>query len=210
MSRPEVLIIKTGVANIASLFAAFDRLGRQGRLTEAPEDVLKGEHVVLPGVGAFAAGMAKLRERGLDEALGERIEQGRPTLAVCLGLQLLCEASEESPGVAGLGVVPARVARFDDSVRVPQFGWNQVTPVAGPGGAPGGATGGGSLLEPGFAYFANSFRVAALPDGWGGATSDHGDSFVAALERGSLLACQFHPELSGRWGSDLLARWLAR
>jgi len=202
MSRSEVLIIETGVANIASLVAAFERLERLPRRTDEPEDVRAGEHVVLPGVGAFAAGMEKLRERGLDEALRARIGEGKPTLAVCLGLQLLCESSEESPGVAGLGVVPAQVARFDDSVRVPQFGWNQVTPVE--------ALGGGSLLEPGFAYFANSFRVAALPDGWDGAEAEHGDSFVAALERDSLLACQFHPELSGRWGSDLLARWLER
>jgi glutamine amidotransferase len=190
-------IIDTGVANIASLLAAFERLGRPARLTDSAVEIRDAGHVVLPGVGAFAAGMEKLTRAGLDGPLTERIAAGAPTLAVCLGLQLLCEGSAESPGVEGLGVVPAAVTRFGDGVRVPQFGWNEVKPAEG-----------AALLRPGFAYFANSFRVAALPPGWTGATADHGGPFVAALERGGLLACQFHPELSGRWGGELLERWL--
>ena len=194
-----VYIIDTGVANIASLLAAFVRLGRPAALTDSAVQVGSARHLVLPGVGAFAAGMDKLQRAGLVAPLRQRLAEGAPTLAVCLGLQLLCESSAESPGVEGLGVVPAAVTRFGEDVRVPQFGWNEVTPAAG-----------ATLLEPGFAYFANSYRVAALPAGWTGATADHGGPFVAALERGGLLGCQFHPELSGRWGEALLARWLAR
>lgn len=197
MAQAEVRIIDTGVANIASLLAALERLGRPARLTRSSVEVREASHVVLPGVGAFGAGMERLVGEGLDVALRRRLDDGGATLAVCLGLQLLCRSSEESPGVTGLGVVNAEVTRFGAGVRVPQFGWNRVEPTSGAG-----------LLEPGFAYFANSFRVAELPQGWTGATADHGGSFVAALERGSLLACQFHPELSGRWGSELLGRWL--
>ncbi len=194
-----VRIIDTGVANIASLLAAFERLDRPAALTDSPAEIRGADHVVLPGVGAFRAGMDRLAGAGLQEPLRERIASGAPTLAVCLGLQLLCETSEESPGVQGVGVVPASVTRFGGDVRVPQFGWNQVEPAPGAG-----------LLRSGFAYFANSFRVEALPAGWTGATADHGGAFVAALEKDGLLACQFHPELSGRWGSELLGRWLQR
>lgn len=197
MAAASVVIIDTGVANIASLLAAFERLGRPARLTDSAVELADAAHVVLPGVGAFRAGMERLNSAGLAEPLRERIANGAPTLAVCLGLQLLCESSEESPGVAGLGVVPSQVTRFGDTVRVPQFGWNEVAPTRD-----------AELLEPGFAYFANSFRVQRLPEGWTGATADHDGPFVAALERGGLLACQFHPELSGRWGSELLGRWL--
>jgi len=199
MTEASVLIIDTGVANIASLLAAFERLGRPARLTDSVVELGDAAHVVLPGVGAFRAGMERLTGAGLAEPLRRRIDAGRPTLAVCLGLQLLCEASEESPGVEGLGVVPARVTRYSDAVRVPQFGWNEVEPGEG-----------AALLEPGFAYFANSFRIERLPNGWTGATADHDGPFVAALERDDLLGCQFHPELSGQWGSALLGRWLQR
>lgn len=195
----DVWIIETGVANIASLFAGFRRLGAAPALTTDPDVVRTADRVVLPGVGAFAAGVARLRDRGLAPPLRERIAADRPTLAVCLGLQLLCESSEESPGETGLGAVPVHVTRFGAGVRVPQFGWNRVEP--GPGA---------SCLEPGFAYFANSFRIdaAVVPAGFGVATADHGGPFVAALQRGGLLACQFHPELSGAWGQALLGRWL--
>lgn len=199
MTVPEVILVDTGVANIASLVAAFGRLGLKARLSLDDRRVREAEALVLPGVGAFAAGMARLREAGLVEALRARVVEDRPTLAVCLGLQLLCSFSEESPGVDGLDVVPARVTRFQDSCRVPQFGWNRVTPGEG-----------ARLVLPGFAYFANSYRVAEPPPGFGVSTSEHGGPFVAALERGALLACQFHPELSGAWGQDLLLRWLQR
>lgn len=194
----EVVVVRTGTANLASVLAGLERAGAAPRITDEPEEVEVAPRVVLPGVGAFSAAMERLRGKGLDLPLAERIRADRPTLAVCLGLQLLAEESEESPGVAGLGLFPGRAARFPRTVRVPQLGWNRVEP--GPGCR---------LLAPGFAFYANSYRLVDPPAGWEAAASDHGGAFVAALERGPVLACQFHPELSGEWGLELLKRWLA-
>ncbi len=177
--------------------AALARVGAAPRLTDHPADVMTAERVVLPGVGAFAAAMSHLRANGLAKPLAERAEGGRPLLAICLGMQLLAEASDESPGVSGLGVFPGRARRFGSGVRVPQLGWNPIEPE-----------GGCQYLLPGHVYFANSYCLDEIPDGWRGATADHGGPFVAALERGRILACQFHPELSGEWGLALLRRWL--
>ena len=198
MSADEVLIVRTGTANLASVCAGLRRAGATPRLTESPNDVAVAERVVLPGVGAFGAAMARLTDKGLDRVLAERIAAGRPTLAVCLGLQLLCDESEETPGVRGLGLVAGCITRFSTAVRVPQLGWNL---VAADDRAP-------LLHNPGYAYFANSYKLDAAPTGWTAAYADHGGRFVAALERGTVLACQFHPELSGPWGLELLRRWL--
>ncbi len=193
-----ILVISTGVANIASMHAGLRRIGAQPESTQDPQAVLDAPHVVLPGVGAFGAGVAALEDMGMKEALQERISLDRPTLCVCLGLQLLCKSSEESPGVAGLGILDAHIQRFSHEVRVPQLGWNQVTPDDPEH----------PLLRPGHAYYANSFRLATIPAGWTGAWTDHGGRFVAALSRSRVLACQFHPELSGAWGQALMQRWL--
>jgi imidazole glycerol phosphate synthase glutamine amidotransferase subunit len=201
-----VYIIHTGVANIASMMAAFRRLGWEPFRTEDPELIRRAERVVLPGVGAFGEGMARLRELGMLDIIIERAAADRPLLAVCLGLQLLCECSEESPGVQGLGIIPSKITRFaqntlSDTVRIPQFGWNFVR-----------ADDSCVLLESGYAYFANSYRLKPDRDDelldWNVAWTEHGGPFVSALERGRLLACQFHPEISSKWGSKLLERWL--
>ncbi|HSO21683.1 MAG TPA: imidazole glycerol phosphate synthase subunit HisH [Chondromyces sp.] len=194
----EVVVIRTGTANLASVGAALERAGSTVRFSEDPADAEGADLVVLPGVGAFGPVAARLDELGLRDPLTRRIAAGRPTLAICLGLQLLAAASEESPGALGLGVVPATATAFRDGLRVPHLGWNRVT-----------AGDGCSLLENGAAYFANSYKLDEVPTGWTGATTDHGGSFVAAIERGPVLACQFHPELSGAWGQALIERWLA-
>ncbi len=118
--------MRTGSANLASVIAAFERAGRTPRMVDDAVAVARAERLVVPGVGAFGAVMARLDELGLVEALTERIAAGRPTLAICLGLQVLASGSDESPGVAGLGVVPGRVTRLPDGVVVPQLGWNRV------------------------------------------------------------------------------------
>lgn len=195
----EITIVDTRAANTASVRAAFARLGRSTRVTADPVDVRRAARVVLPGVGAFGPAVEHLRLSGLDEALSARVQADRPTLAVCLGLQLLCTSSDEAPGVAGLGLVPGSVRPFPPGVLRPQLGWNRVH-------APGDR---GSVVS-GHAYFANSFRLVGRPAGWAVSASDHGGPFVAALERGATLACQFHPELSGAWGAGLLTRWIER
>jgi glutamine amidotransferase len=197
-ARPEVVVVCTGTANLASVLAGLTRAGADPRLTEDPDEVASARLVVLPGVGAFAAAMGRIVRQGLLPPLAGRVRAGRPTLGICLGLQVLAEASEESPGVAGLGVLPETVTRFTGDVRIPQLGWNRVEPDAAC-----------ALLRPGFAYFANSYRLPRPVPGWGAALADHGGPFVAAIERGAVLGCQFHPELSGAWGLELLQRWLA-
>lgn len=202
--RREVVIVKTGVANLASVIAAFERLGADTLVTTDAERVRTAQAVMLPGVGAFGAGMQALRahDGALAEALRDRFQADRPTMAICLGLQLLCEASEETPGIHGLGILSGQVTRFADAphLKVPQLGWNRVETESDSH----------IFLEPGFAYFANSFKLDAAPAGWKAARAHHGGPFIAALERGRMLVCQFHPELSGPWGMGLMGRWLAR
>jgi imidazole glycerol phosphate synthase glutamine amidotransferase subunit len=196
-----VKVVRTGTANLASVLAGLSRAGASAEVTEDIAAVESAERLVLPGVGAFGAAMERLSALGLIEPLQRRIDQGRPTLAVCLGLQLLAESSEESPGIRGLARFPLAVRRFapQAGLRVPQLGWNRIQPDPSC-----------TLLEPGWAYFANSYRLVEAPAGWSAAWSDHGGRFIAAIERGAILACQFHPELSGAYGRALLLRWLTR
>jgi imidazole glycerol-phosphate synthase subunit HisH len=191
-----VTIVPTGTANMASVVAAFRRLGVETRQARSASDVADADRVVLPGVGTFGSAVDALDAFGVRGPLRDRIASDGPTLAICVGMQVLCAASTESPDSTGLGVVPVTVDRFTTAVRVPQMGWNRVQPVST-----------SRFIEAGWAYFANSFRLVSAPDGWRAAVADHGGRFIAAIERGSVLACQFHPELSGPWGADLIRRW---
>jgi glutamine amidotransferase len=197
MSERDVLVVRTGTANLASVLAGLERAGARASVTADPFAVRDAGRLVLPGVGAFAAAMHELESARLVEALATRLREARPTLAVCLGMQLLGEESEESPGVRGLALFPGRALRFPGSVRTPQLGWNRIEPSPEC-----------RLLRSGHAYFANSYRFVTPPAGWHAALCDHGGPFVAAIERGSILACQFHPELSGGFGRELIERWL--
>ena len=192
-----VTVVATGIANTASVVAALGRLGVKADVTDDADRLRTAGPVVLPGVGAFGAGMTSLRGRNIDGEIASRVREGQPVLAVCLGMQMLCACSEETPGVAGLGVVDAPVCAFPVEVRTPQFGWNRVE-----------ADEKCRIITTGDAYFANSYRVTDPPRGWASASATHGGPFVAALERGPALLCQFHPELSGAWGLELIERWL--
>jgi imidazole glycerol phosphate synthase glutamine amidotransferase subunit len=191
------VVLPTGTANLASVLAAFARLGAATRIASEPGMVERAERVVLPGVGTFGAAVAGLRAAGLEQAIAARVRAGEPTLAMCVGLQVWFEESDESLGEIGLSLLEGRVGQFPSVVRVPLFGWNRVEPEPGC-----------RYLAPGFAYFANSYRVLAAP-GCRVATAEHGGRFIAALERDRVVACQFHPELSGAYGHQLIARWLA-
>ncbi len=192
----DVLILPTGTANLASVEAAFKKLGASTERASDPDAIERAKHVVLPGVGTFGATMVGLETAGFAQRIAARVREGRPTLSMCVGLQVLFEASQESPNAKGLGVIPGEVGRFPVNVSVPQFGWNRIEPEAGC-----------RYLEAGYAYFANSFRIEAAPD-CKTAIAEHGGPFVAAFEREDVVACQFHPELSGAFGLALIRCWL--
>jgi imidazole glycerol phosphate synthase glutamine amidotransferase subunit len=199
--KPQAHIVRTGTANLASVAAAIERAGWQPQLVSRPQEIETAEWVVLPGVGTLAAAMTRLKDDGLRDPLLQRLQSGRATLAICLGLQLLAESSEESPHEPGLGILRAKVRRFPATVRVPQLGWNIVQAQAEERQT--------AWLSPGYAYFANSYCLDSHPgEGWSVAWSHHGIKFIAAVARGRVLACQFHPELSGPWGHELLQWWL--
>ena len=192
----DLVVVPTGVANLASILALCERLGRRARLAASARDVEAAGHVILPGVGAFGAAMEALEAKGFSSALRARFAAGRPTLAVCVGMQVLLEGSEESPGVPGLGIVAGRARRLRGRP-LPQLGWNRMA-------APVGAR----LLDSGWAYFAHSYALDDPPSGWVAASVEYGARFVAAIERGRCLATQCHPELSSEWGHALVERWL--
>ncbi len=192
-----VAIVDSGVANLAAVESALTALGVAYTITEDPQVVLAATHAILPGVGRFSAGLETLRRHGLDEAVREVHERGTPLLAVCLGMQMLGDGSDESPDTPGLGIVPGQFRRLPDSVRVPHLGWNQVSADEGSG------------LPSGTAAFANSYYLPDPPSGWNAARTTHGATFVSMLGQGRTLACQFHPELSGPFGMDLIQSWLS-
>ena len=160
MEMQTIQIIDTGVANIRSLQAAFTRLGRQWQLTVDPNMIADADSVVLPGVGTFNAAIESIDQKNLRQAIIDRIDADKRTLAICLGLQILCSSSDESEGAKGLGILSNQITRFSDNVTVPQLGWNQVFSKSS------------SSFEPGEAYFANSFRLVEEPEGWNFAKTD--------------------------------------
>ena len=192
-----VVIIDSGVANLASVRSAFAALGVDGVVAREPDVVSDATHVVLPGVGRFEAGMESLHRHELDQALMDAYAAGKPLLAICLGMQLLGDGSDESPGVPGLGILPGTFEHLPASVRVPHLGWNRVE--ADPS----------SSMPSGMAAFANSYCLTAVPPGWSATWTTHGLRFVSALSKGRTLACQFHPELSGSFGMALIQAWLS-
>ena len=190
-------VIDSGVANLASVLTALEELGGRPRVVREAGELEGASHVVLPGVGAFGPAAAALRERGFDVALRRAAEAGTPVLGICLGMQLLAEASQEAPGERGVGLYRGTFERLPPTVTVPHLGWNGVQ-----------VSGHDPILASGTAAFANSYCLPTAPAGWAAARTLHGRPFVAALRRGAVLLCQFHPELSGRYGMALLRRWL--
>jgi imidazole glycerol-phosphate synthase subunit HisF len=192
-----ISIVDTGISNIASVRSALRHLGLAFQLISDPDQLRLADRILLPGVGSFDTGMRNLNRNGLTGVLSDKIVTGTPTLAICLGLQLLCDGSDEAPGVPGLGVIPGVCRALPDSVRIPQQGWNHVT---------GGIC--EDLTGPGFVAYANSFALPAIGEDWRPSFTTYGEQFVAAVYRDGLFACQFHPELSGSYGLGLIKAWM--
>ena len=180
-----VAVCAYGAGNVRSVVVAFERLGASARVTEDPIAVTTADLAVLPGVGSAASAMDGLRQRGLDEALRERVADGGPTLGICLGLQLALDQTEEDGGVEGLGIVSGRAVRIR-SGRVPRIGWATVQPS-------------GEAF-----YFAHSY-AAETP-----AATARSEGIVAVADQGSFVGVQFHPEKSGGAGARFLERCLSR
>jgi len=180
-----VAVCDYGAGNVRSVALALERLGASVAVTRRAADVHAAGLAVLPGVGSAASAMESLRSTGLDAALRERVAAGKPTLGICLGLQLALEESEEDGGVSGLGLVPGRAIRLRDG-RVPRIGWATVEPE-------------GEAF-----YFAHSY-AAETP-----AATARSEGIVAVAEAGSFLGVQFHPEKSGAAGARFLERCLSR
>ncbi|HVL80904.1 MAG TPA: imidazole glycerol phosphate synthase subunit HisH, partial [Actinomycetota bacterium] len=177
-------VVDYGLGNLPSVTKALERAGADVALLETP-DALHDElrAVVLPGVGHFGAGARNLRETGFDAALKDWVDADRPLLAICVGLQLLFERSEEDPDERGLAVVPGTVRRLR-APKVPHMGWNDLSVREGARVL--------SAVEPGEkAYFVHSFHVCPEPDHVA-ATTTYGETFCSAIERGSLVGVQFH------------------
>lgn len=194
--QPLVAVLDYGIGNLRSAQKALERVGADARLTADSGLIAEADAVVLPGVGAFGACMDALRDCGLDGVAIEAANDDRPFLGVCVGMQMLYEGSEETPGAVGLGVLPGRLRRLPDTVKRPQMQWNLVD-VRRPSQlfAP--------VPEPVWVYFVHSY--AADADGESViATCDYGGPVAAAVEREGLWATQFHPEKSGTVGLELL------
>jgi len=194
---PVVAIIESGGANIASLQFALERLGAESEVTADPERIAAAGRVILPGVGAAADAMRRLRGTGLDRLIPTLTQ---PVLGICLGMQLLFESSEEGPADC-LGVVPGCARRFPDAqgLPVPHIGWNTLKPARSSPLLAG--------LEPEcYAYFVHSYAIAAGAATT--ATTDYGAPFSACIEWGNFFGAQFHPERSAAVGARLLKNFL--
>jgi glutamine amidotransferase len=195
-----IAVLDYGIGNLRSAEKALQRQGGNARLVSDPEVAARAEAVVLPGVGGFGRCIEALRESGLDKVALDAIEEGKPFLGICVGLQLLYEGSEESPGATGLGVLPGNVERLPEGVKRPQMQWNQLhldqpahPLVAGVGSDP-------------WVYFVHSY---APPSGAPAvATCDYGGRVVAAVATGNVWATQFHPEKSGPVGLAILGNFV--
>ncbi len=204
-----VTIVDYGVGNLHSVAKAFRKQGATVEVSADPERVRATDRLVLPGVGAFADGMAGLAARHLVEPIRDFVASGRPFLGICLGMQLLLGESEEFGRHAGLGLIPGRVVKIQAAagVKVPQIGWNRIRrgPTARWEDSPLAVVDEGAMM-----YFVHSFTAAPERDEHRLADADYGGCLVsAAVKKDNVLGFQFHPEKSGAVGLAVIARFLA-
>jgi glutamine amidotransferase len=200
MTRPPVAVLDYGVGNLHSAAKALDRAGADVRVVATVEEAGGAAGLVVPGVGAYGACLTGLASAGGAAAVAGWLEGGRPLLGICVGMQLLFEASEEGPVSDGVGVIAAKIRRLTGPVKIPHIGWDEVAI------RPGSRLFAG--LEDGTRfYFVHSYAPEA--DGVAvAAVCDYGGRFAAAVEQGNLFGTQFHPEKSGAAGLALLANFV--
>lgn len=195
-------LIDYGLSNLRSVQKAFEHVGAAVQLASDPRVVARAGKLILPGVGAFAAGMEGLRRRGLVQAIRAAAEAGKPILGICLGMELLFDESEEMGRHAGLGLIPGRVLRFPPGLRAPHVGWNRLRPVTShpllAGVAPGA-----------YAYFVHSYICRPDDPSATLAVTDYGGAFASIVAQDNVIGMQFHPEKSQAVGLTLLRNFVA-
>jgi glutamine amidotransferase len=192
-----ITIIDYGMGNLRSVEKAFEFLGHKAEISHDPGKLERASSIVLPGVGSFGDAMKELEDRGIVGPLHDAIKAGVPFLGICLGYQLLFDSSEESPGIAGLGVLPGRVVRFPPDVKIPHMGWNDALftrphPVLE------------GVEDGSFFYFVHSYYVAPDEPADRLTSTSYGVDFASGAARGNVVAFQFHPEKSSTAGMRIL------
>jgi glutamine amidotransferase/cyclase len=196
-----ITLLDYGAGNVRSVINAIESLGEKVRLVATGEDILAAEKLVFPGVGAFGSMMQILNEKNYVEPLRAYLHSDRPFLGICLGLQALFEDSEEAPGVKSLGFIPGSVKRFAIDLSVPHIGWNGLN-IRQPSRIFNGLRGDEKF------YFVHSYHVIPADDPAVLTTTDYGYAFVSSIQKGNIIATQFHPEKSGSAGLRILKNFL--
>ena len=199
-----IAIIDYDAGNIKSVEKAMQLLGQEVIITRDRETIMNADKVILPGVGAFGDAMSKLRQYGLDEVIRDVTAKGTPFLGICLGLQLLFERSDETPGVEGLGILKGEILRIPDKegLKIPHMGWNSLH-----------FQNNGRLFqgipEQTYVYFVHSYYLQAEEPEIVKATTEYSTCIHASVEKDNVFACQFHPEKSSKWGLKILENFAA-
>lgn len=198
-----IAIIDYDAGNIKSVEKALISLGEEAVMTRDKEVILGADKVILPGVGAFGDAMEKIRGYGLEEVIKEVIDKGTPFLGICLGLHLLFEESEETPGVKGLGILKGKVIKIpeDQGLKVPQIGWNSLK-------FPNKGKLFKGIKEDSYVYFVHSYYLKAEDESIVTATTDYVVNVHASVEKYNVFACQFHPEKSSEVGLAILKNFI--
>ena len=198
-----IAIIDYDAGNIKSVEKAMRYLGQDVEITRDREKILAADKVILPGVGAFGDAMEKIRRYGLDEVIRQVVDRGTPFLGICLGLQLLFEESEESPGARGLGILKGKIRRIPagEGLKIPHMGWNTLE-LSGDGRLFKG------VPEEPFVYFVHSYYLEAQDEEIVKAVTWYGTKIHASVEKENVFACQFHPEKSSSTGLLMLKNFV--
>ena len=197
-----IAVVDYDAGNVKSVEKAIEKLGAKHILTSDPAEIAKADAVILPGVGNFGDCVSKLKERGLDVALKEYAASGKPFLGICVGLQLLFDESEESPGVKGLSILPGKIKRFPGSadLKVPQIGWNDI--VESKGRVLVG------INKETYFYFVHSYYLECEDPSIVTSRTEYGITYDSSVEKGNVFATQFHPEKSSDAGLKVLSNFL--
>ena len=200
-----IAIIDYDAGNIKSVEKALLSMGETPVLTRDPEVILQADHIILPGVGSFGDAMENLNKFGLIDVIHEAINRKIPFLGICLGLQLLFDSSEETPGVAGLGILKGKIVRIPEGpgLKIPHMGWNSLNV------RDGASLFKGLEKEP-YVYFVHSYYLQAEDPKIVAATAEYGVTIHASVEKENVFACQFHPEKSSKTGLAILKNFLAQ